>query len=121
MTPPEESEEPEPEGLGAPAIELIPPSPGDGEPPTNLLSALSEKGTDKRDRHRDRDDDNDKDKLMAKMREQVVKGRERIDTISKKIVVGVARGRRGRGREVPRAAEGARDHGCRGCDGRGCH
>ncbi|KAH7100390.1 hypothetical protein BKA62DRAFT_750276 [Auriculariales sp. MPI-PUGE-AT-0066] len=82
ITPTLEIEEPQQqlEGLRGPAIELIPPSPAE-EPSSGLLSPDGEK--------RDSKDREDKDKLLVKMRREVVKGRERIDTISKKIVVGV--------------------------------
>jgi len=110
MTPPTEADESQPDGLSAlsrPAIQLIPPSPNEVESSNDFLSPTNEKSSEKRDRHRNQDDEGDKDKLMTKMREQVVKGRERIDTISKKIVVGVARGRSNSTSERQRRASGS--------------
>lgn len=80
MTPhPEEDENVPPTPI---PIQLIPPSPHDESPASGstpqvdgsprVMSPTSEK-------------QGDGDKLMAKMREQVTKGRARIDTISKKI------------------------------------
>ncbi|KZV98926.1 TPR-like protein [Exidia glandulosa HHB12029] len=78
MTPPVEQDEHSPD-TPIP-IQLIPPSPAETETPSShsqdasprISSPTSEK-------------EKDGDKLMAKMREQVTKGRARIDTISKKI------------------------------------